>query len=219
MLLFAFCCWLFLFCFVFFSACTGPPCPGDRRYVFFSFPTTTLHLPLFIAARRTRRTRTHILCSKRFTFDVFPGLISWVFAPLNWHWESLLKPLLLLYWLFYFEERNHRLRVFSSGQCTALLSPSDFLKHQSFELHSECPLRFPENRQKPRFGNSRLHPSSGGQQTCRRLSVAGGVWSRSRASSPSPRLATRTCLPAACDSGNRNSTSSGTPPPSPAGVS
>lgn len=43
---------------------------------------------------------------KRFTFDVFLGLISWVFAPLNWHWGSLLKPLLLLCWLFYFEERN-----------------------------------------------------------------------------------------------------------------
>lgn len=178
MLLFAFCCCCFVaVLFFFFSVLVQdlqPPEIGDMY--FFSFPTTTLHLPRFIAARRTRRTRTRTSSAlKRFTFDVFPGLISWVFAPLNWHWGSLLKPLLLLCWLFYFEERNHRPRVFSSGQCTALLSPSDFLKHQSFELHSECPLRFPENRQKPRFGNSRLHPSSGGRRTCRRLSVAGGV--------------------------------------------
>lgn len=131
----------------------------------YAFTSSSLHRLL----RHPMNKEPRLLRSKRFTFDVFSGLISWVFAPLNWHWGSLLKPLLLLCWLFYFEERNRRWQVFSSAQCTALQSPSAFQKEQSFDLHSECPLRFPENRQKSRFGNSRLHPGSGGRRTCRQL--------------------------------------------------
>lgn len=173
-LLFAFFC-CFCFVAVVFSVLVQNLHPteiGDMYFRFhYNFTSSSLHRP----PPHPMNEDTHILRSKRFTFDVFLGLISWVFAPLNWHWGSLLKPLLLLCWLFYFEERNHRWQVFSSAQCTALQSPSDFQKHQSFDLHSECPLRFPENRQKPRFGNSRLHPSSGGRRTCRQFSVAWGL--------------------------------------------